>query len=508
MNQKSSPRRRSMSLDDALPNAKRTTTKSDAIGDELPDGWFDFKPVSGDFMEQPEELVLAGEPEGNEVGLEGKQSVREPLPVPVEAPSLASSADESKDFGDDIFEIDAPIVSAASALEEAASNASAADDKDLFGDFDASKSSRGKHAASESSSGYIAPLDEPLKTKKADPDAKRRRGIIAAVVAVCVVALAGLGFAFANGMLGPAEEQTLVASDDSRRVNLGGTSTFIVNAEGYDGAASPIVYHITGTTSESSTESSTESGSSAAAETIDRYGFLSTEAAKSKNAPKGAFEVVLDDLPKGAYTLSWSNAILSDGSYYQVPEPMKFTVGNKDVRMEVTFVRVDGSTANALDVKTAYDSLVDWTSAATGEVAQQRSAVLQLARVNAEKAASVVEAGGLDNVGAEPEPENEGEEANGNENAAAATTGATTATATPAYVAPTYYGGGGTETYGGDTGSTDTGGGESTPSDGGSGSTDTGGGGSPSGGIDPVPIDGGGGGDSGGDSGSDPVPIG
>ena len=455
------PPRRNTSLNsETIPIVKPHATVSHGA-ETLPDDWFDFKPDTGGFLSEVDDLGFVPEKGGEvpdrsdivapeigdafpgmmegDLGLEAKfQPEPEPEPEPETEP------EPELEFGSEL------------AFEE-----------ELEFDDSAPVEKRGKHASVDNVPGAMQgmQLKKPIKAKKTDPEAKKRTGIIIAVVVACLLAVAGIAYAFTSGMMRPSEEQTLV-TQDGRKVVLGAETKLIVNADGYGDKATPIFYHIVGL------ENGSTSGSSVANELVatdvDRYGFIDPTATGdsaagkgSSSVPEGAFVTIINDLPKGTYSISWSNSFLPDGSYYKVPEDSTFKVAGKDVRLEVTFEKVSGKTASADDVKAAFDALVAWLANIPGDVAQQRDAIVRTARANAEQAVSVAAIGGLDRVGVEEEESFDENEASDASNAASAPTNADTNNGGTNYVAPTYDGGG---DAGGNAGG-DTGGGGYTPVD-------------------------------------------
>ena len=437
------PPRRNASLNsETIPIVKPHATVSHGA-DTLPDDWFDFKPDAGGFMSEVDDLGFVPE-RGGEV------PDRSDIVMPqVEDDTLSISEEGSE------FEVEfqpEPEPEPEPGFEE----------EFKLDDIDPAEK-RGKHASVDNAPGTMqgVRLEKPIKAKKADPEAKKRTGIIIAVVIACLLAICGIAYAFMSGMMQPSEEQTLV-TQDGRKVVLGAETKLIVNADGYNDQATPIFYHIVGL------ENGSTSGSSVANELVatdvDRYGFVDPTATGDSVAGKGAsgvsegaFVTIINDLPKGTYSISWSNSFLSDGSYYKVPEDSTFKVAGKDVRLEVTFEKVSGKTASADDVKAAFDALAAWLANIPGDVAQQRDAIVHTARANAEKAVSVAAVGGLDRVGMEIEEPFDENETSDSSSAASAPTDTAANDDEADYVAPTYDGGG-------DAGG-DTGGGGSTPVD-------------------------------------------
>ena len=136
--------------------------------------------------------------------------------------------------------------------------------------------------------------------------------------------------------------------------------TINVKAEGYDRNATPIMYHVKGTasgnagSSSASDPSASDSATSANADSLESASADSTQV-EGYGEVDETLKVSLEGLPEGSYTITWSNSILSDGSFYRVPKEQKFTVGGSSVTHTANFEKVDGATADAEEVKAAYD---------------------------------------------------------------------------------------------------------------------------------------------------------
>ena len=250
-----------------------------------------------------------------------------------------------------------------------------------------------------------------------EPQKPKRRGLLVAIVIllICLLAVAGVAYAFMNGLIsfGQTEKQQQQQSQVQESSESSAPAvadkkvetivTINVKADGYDRNATPIIYHVKGTSNSMSDASSasasaasaSSSSSSASGSPIDEYGQVDD-----------TMKITLEGLPEGSYTISWSNSILSDGSFYRVPKDQKFTVAGSNETYNANFEKVNGATASADDVKAAYDSIDEWLKDATGSLKSQRETILDKARLNASKAPAVMEAGGLDAIGKEAEEEN------------------------------------------------------------------------------------------------------
>ncbi len=237
-------------------------------------------------------------------------------------------------------------------------------------------------------------------TPQAEP--AKKKPLIAIIAIACALAATAAAFAIVPNLDGGTEsepEQTshlVLFMDESASIILN------VEAEGYDSDSTPIMFHLTGKPDDESLPA------------IDEFGIIeapSSSGELSKAAGKdiggNAIKLTIDGIPAGSYEVNWSNAILSDGSYFQVPKNSKVVVASDDTAdVMATFVKVDGSKAKAEDVKAAYESIVTWLKSASGDIAKQVDSILKLAKFNAEKAPAVVEVGGLDKVGVKEEPKN------------------------------------------------------------------------------------------------------
>ena len=345
---------------------------------------------------------------------------------------------------------------------------------------------RGKHAAQAAGVEFLAGFDE----SSGDPDAaaaawrasqqassKRRsssRVIVAVVLAVAVLAAAAVAwFMLGNGKDAsqPTALQTTVqsaASSEPAKLAF----HVEVKADGYDEHASTLMYRIEGRASEDSSNAASSSGaesdasSEGQAQVLIRYGIVDA----SRITEDGTFEVDIDNLPAGAYTVSWSNAILADGTCLLAPEPINVNLLAKDRSFDVEFSRVEGATVSADQAKSVYDSVIAWLAEVESESEAERSSIMPniasiaaQARENIERAASVQTAGGIDRVGVQEEESDEAADDSDDGYATPATSytytysngGSTGATASDSAEEPTYSesgneGSGDSGDYGGD----------------------------------------------------------
>ena len=284
--------------------------------------------------------------------------------------------------------------------------------EDMLGDFASieAASTRDRKDGENPAGFPFLPIEDDQRSIAAARN-KRLGAVIAAAVA-CFTLMAGLAYGAASGNLSREPELPQIATSSPTNEDAQApapVATIAVKAPGYDETASPLAYRVTGTASaqEGGADASEDSVGQEAEQAIDFYGTVDANAMQAIDEDgmpiDDEFSVVLDTLPAGSYIISWSNSILSDGSYYQVPEATQFEVVEEDITLKAQFQKVDGATASAEDVKATYESIESWLKGATGNVADHRDDILKTAKANAEKAALVREAGGLDGVGQEGE---------------------------------------------------------------------------------------------------------
>ena len=289
----------------------------------------------------------------------------------------------------------------------------------------------------------------------AGPAQRRSHGRRLPVVAIAAAALAlavGAGALLLNDPAGQPEKSTapaaatssassssktapaIVASSSEPAVARSATVTVV--ADGYEATATPIMYHLHGASKDGTTT-----------QRLDRYGFVfasdvaDTPVLDAAGNPRATFKLVVGDLPTGDYTLSWSTAILQDGSIYQTPHDQQVHIQDKDVTLDAEFVRLDGATVGAQAVLAAYTSIERWLGNASPEVVEQRDSILWRAWSNANNAASVAAVGGLDKVNSsttteKPEETEESSSQTQDQNNAAIDAAATQDQAADAYVEP------------------------------------------------------------------------
>ncbi len=161
----------------------------------------------------------------------------------------------------------------------------------------------------------------------------KKKGVVAGIAAVAVVACIGCGVA-AGQQIQPAQDTNQTSTEQSQDNEAAKHRIeFSISAEGWDDNSSPMILHIFGTDS--------------AGNAVDTYHAFTANRDRSM------------EVAEGSYTLSWVSAINADGSIYKVPEAAALEVGADTAKAEASFEQVPADQVTADDINAILDKVTE-----------------------------------------------------------------------------------------------------------------------------------------------------
>ncbi len=162
----------------------------------------------------------------------------------------------------------------------------------------------------------------------------KKKGVVAGIAAVVVVACIGCGIAAAGQQSQPAQEGQATEQDEGQNGESAKHYVEVsIAAEGWDDNSSPMILHVVGTDADGNP--------------VDFYHAFTAG---------GDMRLEIAD---GSYTLSWVSAINADGSIYKVPEAAELKVEGGAAKAESSFEQIPADQVTADDLNAVLDKVTE-----------------------------------------------------------------------------------------------------------------------------------------------------